>query len=142
VIRTTPEQLWAALTHGLVTAVSLLLQGALLSLVRRRRAVALQEWSHRRGSLWRQQPVGPAQGLLVPAVRVLAKEAHHLRRGVRALGVAIRAAWTPPRPGMAHLVDNPLLHEDAPVWVVVDGAGVGIPTRHLPPFNPQVLVGP
>src|SRR2546423_15542664 len=95
-----------------------------ISLVRRRRAVALQEWSHRCGCLRRAHAAGSAHEPLVPAVRVLAKEAHHFRRGVRALGVAIRSAWTPPRPGMAHLVDNPLLHEGAPLPVVVDGAGV------------------
>src|SRR5205823_6426639 len=57
-----------------------------------------------------------AQGL-GPLLRVLAKEAHHLRRGIRPLLVGMRCARTPPRPGMAHLVDNPLLHEGATLRV-------------------------
>src|SRR2546423_12869688 len=100
------------------------LHGVSISLVRRRRAVALQEWSHRCGCLRRAHAAGPAHGPVVPAMRGLAKEAHHFRRGVRALAAAIRSAWTPPRPGMAHLVDNPLLHEGASLPVVVDRAGV------------------
>jgi uncharacterized protein Yka (UPF0111/DUF47 family) len=57
----------------------LLRQGVSSRLMRGRRAVALQAWSHRCGGLRRAHPAGPAQGPLVPAVRVLAKEAHHLR---------------------------------------------------------------
>ena len=99
-------------------------------------------WSHRCGGLRRAHAAGPAQGPLVPAVRVLAKEAHHLRRGIRPLRVGMRCARTPPRPGMAHRVHNPLLHVGATLRVMVDGAGVGIPTRHLPParLGEMVLV--
>src|SRR5919199_2329676 len=82
-----------------------------------------------------------AQGLGL-LLRVLAKEAHHFRRGVRPLWVGMRSARTPPRPGMAHLVDNPLLHEGTALRVTVDGAGVGIPIRHLPLSNRYVLIGP
>src|SRR5215204_5203034 len=66
-----------------------------------------------------------------PSLRVLVKEPHHLRRGVGALGVSIRAGTATTGPGVSEPVDVPTLRDLTPGIVPVNGAGIGVTAGHL-----------
>src|SRR5947209_5180844 len=56
---------------------------------------------------------------------MLPEKAEHLGRGIRPLWISKRTARVSPRPGMARLMDHPLLSENAAVGITVEEAGVG-----------------
>src|SRR5689334_1904617 len=70
-------------------------------------------------------------GALPEAIKsVLGEEADELRRSIRPLRVGVRAVRAPARPGVAGLVDGPLLHEWGSVALREDPAGVVVATGH------------
>jgi len=49
----------------------------------------------------------------------------------------MRAVMAAARPGVPEPVDDPALRDGATAGVVVDGASVGVPARHLPSLHPH-----
>src|SRR5437660_12800176 len=65
---------------------------------------------------------------------MLLEKAEHLGRGIGTLRIGKRTARTSPRPGMARLMDHPLLSDHATVGITVEKAGVGMAVADLSPL--------
>jgi hypothetical protein len=64
-------------------------------------------------------------------LRMLVKEPHHLRRGVEAIRVGVRAGAAATGPGMPEPVDVPTLRDLTPGLVSVNGAAIGVTAGYL-----------
>src|ERR1035438_6686293 len=78
------------------------------------------------------QPLLDLAGCCTRAGRVLVEEADELGAGVRPVGVGVGAVRDTAGPGMAALVDGPVLGQGRARGVLVAGAGVGMPAGYLP----------